>query len=248
MILTSFLQALPEFDPTIAEEFGDVTVGASFLGTPLFEATSFLNLVIRFAFNLLVGLVIVRCFYYPKNRRRDYLLTFLLFSATMFLLIYCMGNVKLQIGLTLGLFAIFGMIRYRTETIPVREMTYLFVIIGISVINGLALNLSYAELLLANLLVVLMLWVLDGRAVRRGKRETSVKAVQYDRIDLIVPQKKDELIEDLTKRLGIEILDVQVGAVDFMKDSAMLKVTYLLPAGESHCSVDSVTKLKRFVG
>lgn len=244
MIFAKLLQALPEFDPTIAEEFGEAMSPASFLGTPLFEATSFLNLALRFAFNLIVGLVIVRCFYYPKSRRGDYLLTFLLFSATMFLLIFCMENVKLQIGFTLGLFAIFGMIRYRTETIPVREMTYLFVIIGISVINGLALNISYAELLLANLLVILMLWALDGKCLRRGKKATSVKTVQYDRVDLIQPEKKEALVEDLAKRLGVKILDVEVGAVDFLKDSAILKVTYELPEGVYTNSVDSVTKFK----
>lgn len=233
---------MPEFDPSIAEEFANAGVGLSFLGTPLFDGVSLLNLLVRFVFNLLVGLVIVRGFYYRKSRRREYLVTLLIFSATMFLLIYCMGNVKLQIGLTLGLFAIFGMIRYRTETIPVREMTYLFVIIGISVINGLALELSYTELVAANLFIILLLWVLDGR---KCTRLVSVKTVQYDRGELITPQRRTELVRDLEDRLGVKVLSVEIGGVDFLKDSAIIKVHYEVPAGESCSSVDSVFKDKQ---
>lgn len=233
---------MPEFDPTIAEEFANAGVGLSFLGTPLFDGVSLLNLFVRFVFNLLVGLVIVRGFYYRKSRRREYLVTLLIFSATMFLLIYCMGNVKLQIGLTLGLFAIFGMIRYRTETIPVREMTYLFVIIGISVINGLALELSYTELVASNLFIILLLWALDGR---KCTRLVSVKTVQYDRIELITPQRRPELVKDLEDRLGVKVLSVEIGGVDFLKDSAIVKVHYEVPAGEACSSVDSVFKEKQ---
>lgn len=217
---------MPEFDPSIAEEFANTGLGLSFLGTPLFDGVSLLNLLVRFLFNLAVGLIIVRGFYYPKSKRRDYLVTYLIFSATMFLLIFCMGNVKLQIGLTLGLFAIFGMIRYRTETIPVREMTYLFVIVGVSVINGLALELSYAELVLANVLIVLMLWILDGR---KSTRLVAVKTVRYDRIDLIVPERREELVKDLEARLGVKVISVEVGDVDFLKDSTELKVKYEVP-------------------
>lgn len=233
---------MPEFDPTIAEEFANAGVGLSFLGTPLFDSVSLINLLLRFFFNLIVGLVIVRGFYYRKSRRREYLVTLLIFSATMFLLIYCMGNVKLQIGLTLGLFAIFGMIRYRTETIPVREMTYLFVIIGISVINGLALELSYTELFAANIFIILLLWVLDGR---KCARLVSVKIVQYDRIELITPQRRSELVKDLEDRLGVNVLSVEIGGVDFLKDSAIIKVHYEVPAGEPCSSVDSIFKDKQ---
>ena len=239
--LLTLLQALPEFDPTIAEEFADSGAGLSFLGTPLFDAVSFLNLLVRFAFNLLVGYTVVKAFYLKKGHRSDYSLTYLIFSAVMFLLIFCMGNVKLQIGLTLGLFAIFGMIRYRTETIPVREMTYLFVIIGVSVINGLALELSYAELLAANLLILLMLWMLDG--VRKGRRTTGVKLVRYDKIDLIVPEKRQELIADLSARLGVDIVSVEVGSVDFLHDSCMLSVSYMMEEGQTSNSVDSIKKM-----
>ena len=148
-------------DPSIAQEFADYATVPTFLGSPIFEADSVLNLVIRFLFNLLVGFVLVRLAYYPKARRKDWYVTFMLFSSTMFLLIFLMENVKLQIGFTLGLFAIFGMIRYRTEAVPIREMTYLFVVIGISVINGLAMTVSIVELVLTNLFLVGLCFVIE---------------------------------------------------------------------------------------
>lgn len=238
------LQTLPDFDPTIAEEFGyQIAQGPTFLGVPLMESQSLLMLLMRFAFNLLVSWVIVHFFYYRKSGRRDYYLTFMLFSSAMFLLLFLMENVKLQIGFTLGLFAIFGMIRYRTETVPVREMTYLFIIIALSVINGIALNVSYAELLLANVLIVSLIWVTE---TVRFKHHTAAKLVQYDRIELIVPDKRKELIADLEKRLGFKVLKVDVGHVDFLKDSAYLKV-YYKPEDASDGSVDSLTKVRDYV-
>ena len=228
--MLNLLQALPEFDPSIAEEFGSGMTASTFLGVPVFESGAFLNLLLRFSFNLVIALVIVHFIYYKRKGRKDYYFTFLLFSTTMFLLIFLMENVKLQIGFTLGLFAIFGMIRYRTETVPVREMTYLFIIIGISVINGLALNISIAELLLANTLLLGIIWGVEATAV---KRRRGSKTIVYDRIDLIVPQKKPEMIEDLQKRTGLDIVDFEVGNIDFIRDCAFVKIHYVLPKGGS---------------
>lgn len=239
------IQDFLEFDPSIAEEFGyDVTSQISFLGVPLCDTQSLIHLLMRFAFNLLVSWIIVRFCYYRKSQRRDYVLTFMLFSSAMFLLIFLMENVKLQIGLTLGLFAIFGVIRYRTETVPVREMTYLFVIIATSVINGLALNISYAELLAADALVLLLLWVLESRLLLR---HTSTKLVLYERIDLIVPERRGEMVADLERRLGLKIDKVEVGHVDFLRDVAFVKVYYALEDDEQN-SIDTLTKPNQFVG
>lgn len=238
------LLQLPDFDPSIAEEFGyQITSCPTFLGVPLMETQSLLHLLIRFSFNLLVSWIIVQFFYYPKSgRRRDYYLTFMAFATAMFLLIFLMESVKLQIGLTLGLFAIFGVIRYRTETVPVREMTYLFIIITASVINGLALNISYAELVLANALLIGLIAALE---YAKKKPATSVKIVLYDKIANIVPERKDDLIADLKERLGLDIVDVEVGHVDFLKDSAYVKVTYL-PADGKPNNIDRITKAKDF--
>lgn len=235
----------PEFDPTIAEEFGyQVTQSASFLGIPLFETSSLIHMCIHFAFNLLISWIIVHLLYYKKSKRKDYYFTFLVFSSAMFLLLFIMENIKLQIGFALGLFAIFGMIRYRTETVPVREMTYLFVIIAISIVNGLSLNISYAELILANLLIVLLIWILESNRIT-GHRST--KLVTYDRIDLIVPERRDELKADLEKRIGVKICDIEIGSVDFLRDSAFIKITYDLQNG-SASSIDQLRKEKDYHG
>ena len=135
------------------------------LETPLVTNGDFLSLLWHFLLNWVVVFCIICFFYYPKSRRRDYYFTFTLISISIFLMIFLLGSVKLKIGFALGLFAIFGIIRYRTESMPVREMTYLFVIIAISVINALGADFSYLELVGTNLLfiVIHLLYDLDGR-------------------------------------------------------------------------------------
>lgn len=231
---------LPDFDPAIASEFGTgAPVTLDFLGVELFNAESLLHLLIRFGLNLLIAWIIVHFFYYRKSQRRDWYVTFMLFSSTMFLLIFLMENVKLQIGFTLGLFAIFGMIRYRTETVPIREMTYLFLIIGLSVINGLSLNITYTNMLVTNALLIILIWILESPRILKHR---STKLVVYEKIDLIVPERRKELTADLEKRMGIKIDKVEVGDINFLRDTANLKVYYTLEKGESN-TIDS-QKLK----
>ena len=181
------------------------------------------ELLIRFLLNTFVIGLIVRVFYYPKSKRRDYFFTFLLIAISVFLLIFLMGGVKLKIGFALGLFAIFGIIRYRTESVPIREMTYLFLIIAVSAINGLATSISYVELLATNLLFILSIWACESN---HWVKHVASKLVMYDNINLITPEKEAELIEDLKKRTGLEIMRVEVGAIDFSKDTAMVKIYY----------------------
>ena len=199
------------------------------------------ELLIRFLLNTFVIGLIVRVFYYPKSKRRDYFFTFLLIAISVFLLIFLMGGVKLKIGFALGLFAIFGIIRYRTESVPIREMTYLFLIIAISAINGLATSISYLELLATNLLFIVSLWALESN---RWVKHVASKLVMYDNINLITPEKEFELIEDLKKRTGLDILRVEVGAIDFSKDTAMVKV-YYEPLSNEINSVDHVGRLPK---
>ena len=228
-------------DPSIAQEFADYATVPTFLGSPIFEADSVLNLVIRFLFNLFVGFVLVRLAYYPKARRKDWYVTFMLFSSTMFLLIFLMENVKLQIGFTLGLFAIFGMIRYRTEAVPIREMTYLFVVIGMSVINGLAMTVSIVELVLTNLFLVGLCFVIE-RLV--GNTRQTSKIILYDKINLIQPEHRAELIADLEQRTAIcEIDNVAIGHIDFLRDVAYIKVYYQLQ-DNAPCTINDQIKPK----
>ena len=237
-----------DFDPQIAAENGysiemteegdyKITQGAA----GILEAV--LNLVKIFFFNLLVSFLIIQFFYYPKSRRMDYYFTFMMFSSAMCLLLFLMNNLSLEIGFTLGLFAIFGMIRYRTETVPVREMTYLFIIIAVSVINGIGADVPFLELVADNVLIILLIWLLESRGV--FVRRTSVKLIIYDRVDLILPERRDELVEDLRKRTGLDIRDIEIGQVDFLKDTAWIKVTYELPAGQVN-TIDKLTRTKDF--
>ena len=239
-----------DFDPTIAAENGydvekddagnyKVVSGASA------ALESVLGLLKLFFLNLLVSFIIVHFLYYPKSRRMDYYFTFLMFSSAMCLLLFVMNNLSLEIGFTIGLFAIFGMIRYRTETVPVREMTYLFIIIAISIINGIGADVPFVLLATANVLIILLIWVLESKGILRQR--TSTKLVIYDRIELIVPDRRKELLEDLQKRTGMKIRSLEIGQVDFLKDSAWIKVNYILEDGEGN-TIDNLRKTNDFVG
>ena len=181
------------------------------------------ELILRFFLNVAVVALIVRVFYYPKSKRRDYFVTFILISISVFLIIFLMGGVKLKTGVALGLFAIFGIIRYRTESVPIREMTYLFLIIAVSTINALDSSISYVELLATNLLFIISIWAMESN---RWVKHVASKLVLYDNVSLITPEREEELIEDLKKRTGLDIQRVEVGAIDFSKDTVMVKIYY----------------------
>ena len=250
-----------------AQDFGDYTLADEGLmdiqtiaDAAMSTTQSITELCIRFFLNLLVCWILVQFFYYRKSHRRDYYFTFMVFSTAMLMLLYIMGNVEVGVGLTLGLFAIFGVIRYRTETVPIREMTYLFVIIALAAMNGLApvyklvgatsanphyeLSMGTVGIMaLSNLLVILLIWVLEnGRLLKH----TSTKLVLYDRIELIVPERRAELVADLEKRVGVKINNLEIGHVDFLKDAAFIKIFYNLEKGQSG-SIDTLTKAKDFV-
>lgn len=183
----------------------------------------FWQLLVRFVFNAVVTGAIVGFLYYPKCRRRDYSFTFMLISISIFMMIFLLGSVKVKIGFALGLFAIFGIIRYRTESMPVREMTYLFVIIALSVINALSITFSWAELFATNLLFFFSVMVTEWS---KWLRHVSTKTIKYDRIELITPEHRQELIADLTQRTGLNILKVEIGDLDFLKDMAIIRISY----------------------
>lgn len=218
------------FDADIAALAGqDGSAGQTFLGIPLCDSISVMQLGVQFLFNLLVCSAIVWLFYYPKSHRKDFSVTLMLFSTAVFLLLFFMKSVGIDVSIGLGLFMIFGIMRYRTEMIPIREMTYLFLSIAIAVINGSNLMVSYAELALANGLIIVVLFILENFVM--GRRE-AVRLVCYERIELIRPERREELIADLETRLGHKVKRVDVGNVDFLRDVAFLKVYYTPAKGE----------------
>lgn len=186
------------------------------------------DLIVSLVINTVVTWAVVHFFYYPKGRRRDYYFTFILLSVSIFMLIALLmrGANDMGIGAALGLFAIFGIIRYRTESVPIREMTYLFFLVALSVINGKCDTLSLSEQLIINAIFILCVWLCENYL---ATSDEGCKYVKYDNIDLIRPDRYDELIADLEARLGLKITRVEVGAVDFLTDMTMLRVFYSDP-------------------
>lgn len=235
------------FDTAIAREFSannftEVGSPNDILGIPLLQSQSLLSLLVMFCFNLLICWIIVHFFYYRKSKRSDYYFTFMLFSVTIFLLMFLLNNVNLSMGFALGLFAIFGMIRYRTEMVHIREMTYLFVMIGISVINGLAMTHGYLNLLIVNVLVIAAVAIFDNY---RAYRHRASKIILYEKIDLIKPERREELLADLRERTGLDINQVEVGHIDFLRDVAYLKI-YYKPLTNEVNTIDTMVKFKDF--
>lgn len=204
----------------------------------------FVAMLIRLFVCIVVNLVIVDRLYYKKSRRRDFYFTFMLISLAIFFLVFFMIFVledmkaKTSIGIGIGLFGIFSIMRYRTDAMPVREMTYLFVIISLSVVNAIAASVSIVELLVTNIIVVDAIWLCEHRL----KLEPS-KLVQYDRLELIKPDRSEDLKADIEMRLGLKVRKVEVGAIDMLRDMAVLRVYY--DANTVSNTVDEKMKLNR---
>ena len=195
-----------------------------FLNIELMYWEDFIDLVIRMVFNLLVVLYLVRILYYKATPRKDYLFTYILMSQVVFFMIFLLENVNVQLGFALGLFAIFGIIRYRTRQIPIREMTYLFLVIGISVINALAnRKVSYAELLFTNLAVLLTTYFLERVFLLKHE---SRKVINYENVELVKPERREELKRDLEERTGLTINRLEIGRIDYLRDSARVFIYY----------------------
>ena len=202
----------------------NILFNVEFLGAPIFDSEDFWRLIIKTLFNLSIVLMIVRGIYYPLTKNKDYLFTYLLISLTVFLLCFLLENVKLQLGFALGLFAVFGIIRYRTDPIPIKEMTYLFLVIGISVMNALAnKKISHTELIFANFSLLALSYVLEK--IWLLKHESS-KMIFYEKIELIKPNRMSDLIADLKDRTGLNITRVVIRKIDFLRDTAQLKIFF----------------------
>ena len=193
------------------------------LDIPLFD-DDFYKMMIRFLLNLLFLTGIVKFIYYKHSRKREYLFTFYLIGIVVFFLCFTLKKYELDLGMALGLFAIFGIIRYRTLPLEVKEMTYLFVVIGVAVMNALSnKKMSYVEIIAANSIILLALYFLE-----RYWSRTAIlsKNVTYEIIENIRPENHDLLKADLEKRLGIEILSFEIGNVNFLRDVAKVTVYY----------------------
>lgn len=194
-------------------------------GIHIIDLPGFIEFVLRFFLNFTVILILVRWLYYSATKRKDYLFTYILISSVVFLLCFLLESVKLQIGFALGMFAIFGIIRYRTDALPIKEMTYLFLIIGVSVINALTnTETSLVDLLFTNFVIVFITYGLEK--IWLIKHE-STKLIIYEKINLIKEENYEELLKDLQERTGIKKINrVEVGKINFLRDICELTIFY----------------------
>ncbi len=208
--------------------------------------------VLRFVICLFVNWVIVHFLYFKKSKRRDFYFTFVIISVAIYFLVYLMMGMdrgKATMGVGLGLFGIFSIMRYRTDSMPVREMTYLFVVVCLSVVHAMAsstgvdldgnmVGTPIIELAAIDVITILVIILFESQL----KMDAS-KLIQYDRIELIKPERREELIADLQERTGLEILNIEVGAIDFLRDMAVLRV-YYKSGHNGHKDVDTMLKIK----
>ncbi|HSO85650.1 MAG TPA: DUF4956 domain-containing protein [Draconibacterium sp.] len=190
------------------------------------QLENFWSLAIRFGFNLIATFFVVVMLYARNSKRKEFYFSYFAISIAVFMLVFLLQNVKLELGFALGLFAIFGIIRYRTDAIPIKEMTYLFVIIAVSVINALSKDfLGYIELTLVNILLVGALWILEHILMLR--QEDSLQII-YENVENIHEDKEAELIADIEKRTGIKVRRYRIDKVDFLRDVARITVYFFI--------------------
>lgn len=214
-------------------------------------SVGFEDALLRFAICLFVNWFIVHFLYFKKGKRRDFYFTFMIISVAIYFLVYLMMGMdrgKATMGVGLGLFGIFSIMRYRTDTMPVREMTYLFVVVCLSVVHSMATALSgdgigtpIPELVIIDVITIFVIILFE----RHLKMDAS-KLVQYDRIELIKPERRSELIADLSERTGLKVLNVEVGAIDFLHDMVMLRVYYESGAHKNDQGLDNMIKIKNY--
>ena len=193
-------------------------------GIDLYDSKDLIKLLFKFSIDLLFLFIIVRVIYYRIKDEKDYVFTFFMFNILTFFICYLLRKVPMEMGFALGLFAVFGILRYRTEAIPIRQMTYLFIVIGLSMINSLAnKSISWLEILLANAIITIITYLIDR--VWFSTIELT-KTILYEKIELIKPENEQELIEDLKQRTGLQIVAVKVDKVDFLRDTAQIKIYY----------------------
>ncbi len=183
----------------------------------------------RFLLDFAAIFIAVRLFYYPRHRNKDFVFTFFLFNLINFLICLLLGNTQLKVGFAFGLFAIFSILRYRTVTIPVKEMGYFFLAVALGMLNALAPAHSF-ELYVANVLLLGVTYFLDGKIALKHE---NYRSILYERIDLVHTERMTELMADLKTRTGLPVHRIEVIKIDFLRDTALLNAFYYASENES---------------
>ena len=182
------------------------------------------EMLIRFTFNLIVAYVIIKLIYHRDHKGNDFVFTYFMFNSLIFFFAYILGNLDVNIAFGFGLFAVFAILRYRTDPIPIKEMTYLFIVITIGVINALsANNVAFSDVLFANAAIVVLTYFLERYWVNNLLKS---KAIVYDDFDKIAPEKNQELIDELSEKTGLNLLRAKVGRINFKSNRVNIRVFY----------------------
>jgi hypothetical protein len=193
-------------------------------GIDFFDLDDFSKLLFKFGINFIFLIIIVRLIYYRVKDDKYYVFTYIMFNILTFFICFLLRKVPMEMGFALGLFAVFGILRYRTEAIPIRQMTYLFIVIGISMINALSnKSVSIFEVLFTNGIIALITYLIDRLWFQTIEER---KNIVYEKIELIKPENKHELINDLKERTGLPVHEVKVDKIDFLKDTAAITIYY----------------------
>jgi hypothetical protein len=182
------------------------------------------SFLLGFGFNFVIALLLVRFIYYPVTHNKRYVFTFLAFNTVIYFVLSFLTSIEISLGVGFGLFAIFTILRYRTDPIPVREMTYLFVIVALPVMNSASNDSSlWPQLVAANLATLVILFILEREW---GFHFDSSKRILYEKIELIRPDRYEEMLADLENRTGLKIKRISIGKVNFLRDTADLTVYF----------------------
>ena len=182
------------------------------------------DMIIRFSFNLLIAYIIIKLIYHRDHKGNDFVFTYFMFNSLIFFFAYILGNLDVNMAFGFGLFAVFAILRYRTDPIPIKEMTYLFIVITIGVINALsANNVAFSEVLFANLAIVTLTFFLERYWVNNLLKS---KAIVYDGLEKISPEKNQELIDELSEKTGLNLLRAKIGRINFKNNRVNIRVYY----------------------
>ena len=182
----------------------------------------FFNLIFRFGFNLSIAFIIIKLIYYRNHNNNDFVFTYFMFNSLIFFFATILGSMTVNLGFAFGLFAVFAILRYRTDPIPIKEMTYLFIVITIGVINALSSSeVSYAELLFTNVALVGLTYFLETY----WQNNLLVRhSVEYEIIENIKPENHEKLLLDLEDRTGFSIKHFEIGRINFLRDTVQIRI------------------------
>jgi hypothetical protein len=188
----------------------------------LFSTENSFEFLYRLAIDLISCILLIRFIYYPRYKNREFFFTFIIFNVLIFLITLLLNKVEMSMGAAFGLFAVFSMLRYRTEGLSMKDMTYLFLVIAMGLLTAVGVG-EWWGIVILNLIIILVTYLLESNLLLKKEQ---AKIIQYENIELIKPEKFEELKQDLENRTGLKINRITIDRIDFLRDTALLTVFY----------------------